>query len=139
MNFIKEVGVVERKLTHQRRILGILDVIDPHAPKWLHLRNDCSIGPLQTLPCYALPFFHLDQEWQLGVTLAVSRHVRAEVRVHEHVDAWKHRCQQHVDGHTWAAGSEPTDVAHGIVSTRRMGRGPREGILLLCPVWVSWF
>ena len=47
--------------------------------------------------------------------------------------------QQHVDGHTYAAGSEPTDVAHGIVSTRRMGRGPREVILLLCPVWVSWF
>ena len=44
-----------------------------------------------------------------------------------------------MDGHTWAAGSEPTDVAHGIVSTRRMERGPREEILLLCPVWVSWF
>ena len=53
------------------------------------------------------------------------------MRVHEHVNAWKHRCQQHVDGHTWDAGSEPTDVAHGIVSTRRMGRGPREVILLL--------
>ena len=38
---------------------------------------------------------------------------------------------QHVDGHTWAAGSEPTGVAHGIVSTRRMRRGPREVILLL--------
>ena len=61
------------------------------------------------------------------------------MRVHEHVDAWKHRCQQHVDGHTWTAGSEPTDVAHVIVSIRRMGRGPREVILLLCPVWVSWF
>ena len=72
-------------------------------------------------------------------TLTVSRHVWAEVRVHEHVDAWKYRCQQHVDGHTWTAGSEPTGVAHGIVSTRRMGRGPREGILLPCPVWVSWF
>ena len=46
----------------------------------------------------------------------VSHHVRAEVRVHEHVDAWKHRCQQHVDGHIWAAGSEPTGVAHGIVA-----------------------
>ena len=49
-------------------------------------------------------------------TLAVSRHVRAEVRVHEHVGAWKHRCQQHVDGHTWVARSEPTGVAHGIVA-----------------------
>ena len=37
------------------------------------------------------------------------------------------------------AGSEPTGVPHGIVSTRRMGRGPREVILLLCPVWVNWF
>ena len=43
-------------------------------------------------------------------TLAVSRHVRAEVRVHEHVGAFP------VDGHTWAAGSEPMDVAHGIVT-----------------------
>ena len=53
--------------------------------------------------------------------------------------AWEHRCHRHVDRHTWAAGSEPTDVAHVIVSTRRMGRGPREMILLLCPIWINWF
>ena len=49
------------------------------------------------------------------------------------------KCAYMSDGHTWAAGSEPTDVAYVIVSTRRMGRGSREVILLLCPVWVSWF
>jgi len=34
--------------------------------------------------------------------------------------------------HTWAAGSELTDVTHGIVSTKRMRRGPREGKLVRC-------
>ena len=60
------------------------------------------------------------------------------MRVHEHVDAWKHRCQQHVDGHTWAAGSETTDVAHGIVALD-VWDVAQEVILLPCPVWVSWF
>ena len=69
INFIKKVGVIERKLTHRKRIQGILDVIDLHAPKWLHLRYDCSIEPLQILPYYASLFFHHDQGWQLGVPL----------------------------------------------------------------------
>ena len=46
INFTKKVGVIERKLTHRKRIPDILDVTDPHAPTWLHLRNDCSIGSL---------------------------------------------------------------------------------------------
>jgi len=56
------MGVVEIELTHRKRILDILDEIDPHAPNWLHLRSDCSIEPLQTSPYYASPFFHHDQE-----------------------------------------------------------------------------
>ena len=61
--------------------------------------------------CLSFDFLGVSKPYSRG-----SRHVRAEVRVHEHVGAWKHRCQQHVDGHTWAAGSEPTGVAHGIVA-----------------------
>ena len=59
--------MVERELTHRKIIQGILDVSDLHTPTWLHLRYDYSIELLQTLPCYASPFFHLDQEWLLGV------------------------------------------------------------------------
>ena len=50
-------------------------------------------------------------------TLAVSRHIRAEVRGHEHGRVGA-QMPRHVDGRV-----RGTDVAHGTVSTRRMGRG----------------
>ena len=43
-----------------------------------------------------------------------------------------------MDGHTWAAGNEPTDVVHEIVALD-VWDVAQEVILLPCPVWVSWF
>ena len=63
-------------------------------------------------------------------TLAVSRHIRAEVRGHEHgrvvADAtgmWAGACGHRCAGLRGCAATGRTDVAHGTVSTRRMGRG----------------
>ena len=76
-------------------------------------------------------------------TLAVSRHIRAEVRGHEHgrmvadatgmwTGAWQvsvrasgmRRHWTHGRG-TGTVGTGRTDVVHGTVSTRHMGRGKR--------------
>ena len=62
------------------------------------------------------------------LTLAVSRHIRAEVRGHEHgrVVADAKACGRARARHgrcTGTVGTGRTDVAHGTISTRRMGRG----------------
>ena len=61
-------------------------------------------------------------------TLAVSRHIRAEVRGHEHgrVVADAKACGRARARHgrcTGTVGTGRTDVAHETVSTRHMGRG----------------
>ena len=60
-------------------------------------------------------------------TLAVSRHIRAEVRRHEHgrVVADAKACGRARARHgrrTGTVGTGRTDVAHGTVSTRHMRR-----------------